>query len=128
MSVEVLLQKHLLTLVTEFVLVSVLALINEMVIQARDLNDLLTLPTSHQHGALSPVMNIYRILVEILVISVTEVTNLLIFFLISWWAHVSLMGKARRLLISLCGKILVLSIIGGLKLGSLPEVVIISMD
>ena len=78
MSVEVLLQKHLLTLVTEFVLVSVLALINEMVIQARDLNDLLTLPASHQHGALSPVVNIYRILVEILVISVTEVANLLI--------------------------------------------------
>ena len=124
---EVFLQKNLLWNLIIQILVFKLAFVDEMVVEGGDFYNLFTLPTRHQHWTLSPVVNIYWVLIKVFIISATEVANLLIFFIFCC-AQIFLMGKARRLLISLSGIILVESIIGGLKLRSLPVVVIISMD
>jgi hypothetical protein len=55
-----------------------------MLVQRGHLNDLLTLPTGGQHGALLPVVNINRLLVKVFVVAPTKVANLFILIVIEW--------------------------------------------
>lgn len=75
----VFLEQHSDALGTLFILFSILALFNQMFVEGRDLYDLLALPARSQHRALLPVVDINRLLVEVLIETTTEVANLLIF-------------------------------------------------
>lgn len=65
----------------ELVFIRILALVDQVIGHELDLDDLLALPTSSQHGALLPVVNIDWLRIECLVVSPTEVANVFIFFL-----------------------------------------------
>lgn len=75
----VFLEQHSDALGTLFILFSILALLNQMFVESRDLYDLLALPARSQHRALLPVVDINRLLVEVLIETTTEVADLLIF-------------------------------------------------
>ena len=58
MAIEVVILEYSVALVTEFIVVAVLTLLNQVIIEGRYLYDLLTLPAGRKHRALFPVMDI----------------------------------------------------------------------
>ena len=81
MPVEVVVLEDGVTLVTVLVIVSILALIDQMIVQGRNLDDLLTLPASCEHRALLPIVDINGLFVEVLVVLTAEVADFFIDFL-----------------------------------------------
>ena len=81
--VEVCIQIDRVALVAGFVLVAVLALLNQMVVERRYFYDLFTLPACRQHWALFPVVNVDGLLIEIIVESAAEVANFFVELLLT---------------------------------------------
>ena len=99
--VEILILKHCAALVAVFVLLPVLTLVQQMVVQGLDLNDLLTLPAGREHGALLPVVDVDRLLVEHLIVASAKVAR----FFINGRALILkiLLVLHRRLLVEVLG-------------------------
>ena len=97
-AVEVIILEDWIAFVTLFIVVTILALLNEMFIKRGDLNDLLALPARCQHRTFLPVMDINWLFIEVLIVHATEIANffvnllsisivtliILIIFLLSW--------------------------------------------
>ena len=80
-AIEVRLQEYTVALVAKTIPVSVLALLNEVLIERLDFNDLLTLPASGQHRTLFPVVYIDGFFVEVLIVLAAEIAYFFIHFL-----------------------------------------------
>lgn len=78
MAWELLAQEHNLAFVALLVLVRILTFLDQVLVHLRDLDYLLALPARRQHGTLLPVMDIDRLLVEVLVERPAEIANLLV--------------------------------------------------
>ena len=74
----ILILEHCAALAAIAVLLSILALVKQVVVQGLDLDDLLALPAGREHGTFAPVVDIYRLSIKRLVILSTELANLLI--------------------------------------------------
>lgn len=77
---EVLGQYYLLTVGVVLVLVAfgLLAFFDKVFVQLLDLNDLVTLPARHKHGAFLPVVNVDRFSIKRRIVPVAERTHLLV--------------------------------------------------
>ena len=81
MPVEVVACEDGVALVAVFVVVSILALVDQMIVQGRNLDDLLTLPASCEHGTFLPIVDINGLFVEVLIVLTAEVADFFIDFL-----------------------------------------------
>lgn len=72
------LKQNLLAIRTTLVLIRVLALLHQMLVHALDLNYLFALPTCSEHGALLPVVDVDRLLIEIVVKRSTKVAHFIV--------------------------------------------------
>ena len=80
-TIEVLLEEHIATYLILLVLVSVLALCDQMFVERGNLDDLLTLPACGEHGTLFPVMDVNRLFIKVLVVCAAKIADFLIYFL-----------------------------------------------
>ena len=78
MSRKVFLEEDGDALLALFVLLSVLAFLDQVLVQTLDFHDLLALPACSQHRAFLPVVDINRLLIKVLVEPTAEVADLLV--------------------------------------------------
>lgn len=81
MAVEVCVLKHRVALVARLVFVSTLTLFDQVFVQWKNLNHLLTFPASSQDRALFPIVNVNWFFVEIFVIVTAKVARLVVHLL-----------------------------------------------
>jgi hypothetical protein len=96
--VKVFSQHNLLALVVHFVLIRVLALLNQMLVQLRNFYNLFTLPACRQHRTLLPIVKIDWLRIKWFIVSIAKVANLVFcgsLFLWNW------LGLHLRLLLFL---------------------------
>ncbi len=92
------LKQNLLAIRTTLVLIRVLALLHQMLVHALDLNHLFALPTCSEHGALLPVMDVDRLLVEIVVKRSTKVAHFIV--IVEFLLFVSVLNRKLLFLVS----------------------------
>lgn len=78
MSVEVGVLVDRVALVAVFILVAVLALLDQVVVQGRYFDNLFALPAGGQHRALFPVMDVDRLFVKVFVVKAAEVAGFIL--------------------------------------------------
>jgi len=91
-AIKVTLEENWATFITLFVLVAVLALLDQVFIEGTNLNDLLAFPACRQHRARLPIVDIDWLFIKILVVCSTEVAAFLVNFVTVIW----LCSVARR--------------------------------